>query len=99
MSKTHDENQDVRILMRKVYVNVGQKTIRAPKGAIIGNKSWGRIDYLCHYCGYHFIWDNSATITKDNYEDADKKSTLHNAKRAAKEHNLTDKTKRTSNCK
>lgn len=92
----HDENKDVRILSRKCVVNPGTKTIKASRNNPIGIKSWARIDYLCHYCGYHFLWEN-VILDKTNYEDSDKKKDLRNTKKALKEHKLTDKTRRTSN--
>lgn len=77
MAKKHDENKDVRLLSRKVKVDVYNKTISASKSTIIGNRSWGRIDYLVNYCGYHFYWDNSAIVVPimNNYnnERKDKK--------------------------
>lgn len=99
IGKIHDENQDVRILSRKLRVNAGQKAIYASHSDIIGNKTWGRIDYLCHYCGYHLIWGESGIVDKNSYEDNDKKKNLRTTKKAAKEAKLTDKTKRTSNRK
>lgn len=84
IGKIHDENQDVMRLSRnKIQVNQGTKTIKAPKGTIIGNKSWGRIDFLCHYKGYHFIWDNSV-IDNSSYEDSDKKKNLRSIKKESK---------------
>lgn len=99
MSKNHDENQDVNILKRKIFVNQGTKTIKAAKDANIGIKSWGRIDYLVNYCGYHFIWENGIILDKTTNDDSDKKKNYRNTKKALKEHMLTDKTKRTSNRK
>ena len=58
----HDENKDVRLLSRIVKVNTVNKTIKAPKGTLIGIRSWGRIDYLTNYCGYVFIYDNTAKV-------------------------------------
>lgn len=57
--KKHDENNDIKILSRKCLVDTRTKSIKAAKSTILGNKSWGRIDYLTHYCGYVFIWDNT----------------------------------------
>ena len=95
----HDENQDVRILSRKLRVNQGQKAIYAAHSDIIGIRILGRIDYLCHYCGYHLIWGDSGIIDKSTYEDSEKKKNLRAVKKAAKESKLTDKTKKTSNRK
>ena len=89
--KNHDENKDIQLLKRSCYVNVGSKTIQAPKSAVIGIKTWGRIDFLVHY--------NGAVVDKSSYEDSDKKKNLRAAKKASREHTLTDKTRRTSNKK
>lgn len=88
--KKHDEAKDVQILKRKMYVDTTRKVIEANKSLIIGNKSWGRIDYLIHYCGYVFIWNNDVRITKDNYSNdkSNKKAELRKAKKEAKEHTL-----------
>lgn len=58
----HDENKDVRLVSRIAKVNTVNKTIKAPKGTLIGIRSWGRIDYLTNYCGYVFIWDNTVKV-------------------------------------
>lgn len=72
----HDENKDVRLLSRIVKVNTINKTIKAPKGTLIGIRSWGRIDYLTHYQGYVFIWDNTASagISSNDTENSSKSS-------------------------
>ena len=99
IGKIHDENQDVRILSRKFQVNPYQKAIFASHLDTIGIRTWSRIDYLCHYCGYHLIWGENEIIDKNSYEDNDKKKNLRIVKKAAKEAKLMDKTKRTSNSK
>lgn len=84
MSKQHDENQDVRILSRRIKVNQGQKAIYVSHSDAIGLRMWGRIDYLVHYCKYHLIWGDSGIITKANYEDSDKKEDLRKLKKEHK---------------
>ena len=95
--KNHDENKDIQLLKRICYVNQGQKLIQAPKSATIGIRSWGRIDFLVHHKGYHFIWDNGAIVDKSFYEDSDKKKNLRAAKKASREHTFANKNKRTFN--
>ena len=51
----HDEAKDVRLLSKVAKVDVSNKIITIPANAIIGNKRWGRLDFLCHYCGYHLV--------------------------------------------
>lgn len=95
MSKNHDENKDLRLVSRIAKIDYSNKTIQAPKSAIIGNKTWGRIDYLTHYCGWTFIWNNEVSISvryTDN--DNDNAKSKRAAKRAAKENTLTNKKKR-----
>ena len=88
----HDENKDVRSFSRIGKVNPGDKTLRVSKSATIGIHMWGRIDFLTKYCGWHFIWDNSAgvgTVKADGPAKSNK-----DLKKAKKEHQLTDKTKK-----
>ena len=51
----HDEVNILRSLGRnkEVSVNQSNKTIYVSKDAqSVGNGTWGKIDYLVHYCGY-----------------------------------------------
>ena len=59
----HDENRDIRSVSRIAKVNSIDKSIQAPKTAVIGIHMWGKIDYLTNYCGYHFYWNNSVSPT------------------------------------
>lgn len=96
MAKKHDENKDLRLVSRIAKIDYSNKTIQAPKSAIIGIKTWGRIDYLTHYCGWFFIWDNDVHIsgryTTNNDNDNTKRK--RDAKKAAKENTLTNKKKK-----
>ena len=95
MSKKHDENKDLHLVSRIAKIDYSDKTIQAPKSAIIGNKTWGRIDYLCHYCGWTFIWNNSVIIRNNYSSDNDGiAKRKREAKKAAKEQTLTNKKKR-----
>ena len=91
----HDENKDLRSFSRIGKVSLGDKTLRASKNATIGIHLWGKIDFLTHYCGWHFIWDNSAGVGMAKYDDNDSPTRI--AKKAKKEHQLTDKTKKSKN--
>lgn len=51
----HDEAKDVRLLSKVAKINPIYKTISIPANVPIGNKRWGRLDFLCHYCGYHLV--------------------------------------------
>ena len=48
---------------KKAVVNLSDKTIcYNPSNHQIGNGTWGKIDYLCHYCGYTLLKDNTVNI-------------------------------------
>ena len=53
MANRHDESKDFRLVGNKLKVDYSNKTIQAPKSAIIGIRTWSRIDYLTHYCVHH----------------------------------------------
>lgn len=95
MSKNHDENKDIRLVSRIAKIDYSNKTIQAPKSAIIGNKTWGRIDYLTHYCGWTFIWNNNVSVRSYNVNNDDNDvKRKREAKKASKEKTLTNKKKR-----
>ena len=54
MKKTHVENNDVQSLARngRVGVNADKKMLRASTNAVIGIKTWGKIDYLVNHRGW-----------------------------------------------
>ena len=88
----HDENKDLKSFSRIGKVSLGDKTLRASKNATIGIHMWGKIDFLTHYCGWHFIWDNSAGVGMTKSDD--NANSYYTDKKAKKEHQLTDKTKK-----
>ena len=59
MKKTHVENNDVQLLARmgRVGVNADKKILRASKNAVIGIKTWGKIDYLVNHRGWSMVRD------------------------------------------
>lgn len=93
MAKRHDENKCLRSFRRIGRVDMYDKTLQAPKSAVIGIHLWGKIDYLTKYCGWHFIWNNSASPVYNVLED---NSNTDNSikKKQKKEHKLIDKTKK-----
>ena len=94
MSKKHDENKDLRLVSRIAKIDYSNKTIQAPKSAIIGNKTWGRIDYLTHYCDWTFIWNNNVSVRSYNVNNDDNDvKRKHEAKKASKEKTLNKKKK------
>lgn len=96
MAKNHDEAKDLRLVSRIGRIDYSNKTIQAPKSAIIGNKTWGRIDYLTHYCGWHFFYNNEVKVARSlsTGEGDSTKSRKRDAKKAAKDNTLTNKKKR-----
>lgn len=57
--KTYDEVSVVKALNKKRDVKVSQydKKIEVTIGTTdCGNGTWGKIDYLVHYCGYVQLW-------------------------------------------
>ena len=86
----HDENRDLTLFGRVGKVNYSNKTLQASKSATIGIHMWGRIDFLVHYCGWHFVWDNDAKVINSPTEAKSARA----QKKAKKEPKLTDKTKK-----
>ena len=95
MSKKHDESKDLRLVSRIAKIDYSNKTIQAPKSATIGIKTWGRIDFLTHYCGWFFIWNNEVHVSgKNNVTNDNTKSNTREAKKLAKEASLSNKSKK-----
>ena len=79
----HDENKDVRLLSKIARINQGNKSIIIRRDQVIGNKRWGRIDFLCHYCGYHLVREDGAVVNisvNDDRNDKRKKDELKKKK-------------------
>lgn len=95
MAKKHDENKDLRLVSRIAKIDYSNKTIQAPKSAIIGNKTWGRIDFLTHYCGWTFIWNNEVRVSGCNIRSDDDTTTKRkrDSKKAKADNSLTNKKK------
>ena len=98
MAKKHDENKDLKSFSRVGKINYSDKTLRASKSTIIGIRLWGRIDFLTHYCGWHFIWDNTVKVRNyyDNESKTEQVNNITNTRKISKEQSLTDKTKKTN---
>ena len=92
--KKHDETKDLRLVGRMCKIDYSSNSIRASKDTIIGNKTWGRIDYLTHYCGWRFVWDASAKPRKVMTDGDKQTSRKRNAKQKAKDNSLSNKSKR-----
>lgn len=57
MAKRHDESKDLQSFTRVGRVSSERKTLHVSKGAIVGIKMWGKIDYLTHYRGWTLVSD------------------------------------------
>lgn len=91
--KTYDEISVIKALNKKRDVKVSQhdKKIEVTIGTIdCGNGTWGKIDYLVHYCGYIQLWvePKSANmikiekVTSSKATKRQKKETVSDAPRA-----------------
>lgn len=78
--KKYDEDGALRSLAKHGVKLHTLGHLTAPKDTIIGIRLWGKIDYLCHYCGYVFSWTKkkgnkgnaittAANTTKTNKRD------------------------------
>lgn len=88
MAKKHDESKDLFRVSRVCSVSQYDKLIRINDKSRIGIKTWGRIDFLVKYCGWHCIYDRTAAIS-DRSDDSNK--SYREIKRENKQHKLTDK--------
>ena len=91
----HEENKDLRSFSRIGKVDYSDKTLQCAKSAIIGIHMWGKIYFLTKYCGWHFIWNNNVGNSYNQF-NSDSNPDVNVQKKSKKEHQLKDKTKRTS---
>ena len=95
MSKKHDESKDLRLVSRIAKIDYSNKTIQAPKSALIGIKTWGRIDFLTHYCNWSFFWNDAVRISgRSNSSNDNINTNKREAKKLAKEASLSNKIKK-----
>lgn len=87
MAKKHDEKKDVRIVSR--IAKIDGNHIIIPTNAVIGIHTWGRIDFLVHYCGYVLNRSNNVKASNLKFEDAE--VSAREAKKIKKEHKLANK--------
>ena len=93
MSKKHDESKDVKLLSRVLTVNSFNKTIEANKSQIIGNRRWGRIDFLVNHCGWTFIWNNHVKVKSSIIENSENKKKDKDKVKKMKEPKVNSKRK------
>ena len=89
MAKKHDEKKDLKCVSRVAEINGNHIII--PTNSVIGIHTWGRIDFLVHYCGYVLNRSNNVKASNLNFEDATVNA--REAKKIKKEHKLTNKKK------
>ena len=89
MTKKHDEKKDLKCVSRVAEINGNHIII--PTDAVIGIHTWGRIDFLVHYCGYVLNRGKNVKASNLNFEDAT--VSAREAKKIKKEHKLTNKKK------
>lgn len=94
MRKNLDENKCLRSFSRIGRVDYHDKTLQCSRNATIGIHLLGKIDYLTKYCGWHFIWNNSAGVNYHPTTTSENTNSARAAKKAKKEPKLTDKTKK-----
>lgn len=90
MGKKHDENRDCMLLQRiGVRVDSHQKVLTVYDKDSLGIHAWGKIDFLCHYCGYWLTFNGAGSKQKVvNNDEVKEKS------RERKAHALTNKNSR-----
>lgn len=89
MAKKHDERKDLKCVSKVAEINGNHIII--PTDAVIGIHTWGRIDFLVHYCGYILNRGKNVKASNLNFEDATVNA--REAKKIKKEHKLTNKKK------
>lgn len=89
MAKKHDERKDLKCVSRVAEINGNH--IIVPTNAVIGIHTWGRIDFLVHYCGY--ILNRSNSVKASNLKFDEVNTSAREAKKIRKEHKLTNKKK------
>lgn len=88
--KKHDERKDLKYVSR--IAKIDGNHIIIPINAIIGIRTWGRIDFLVHYCGYVINYgSNAIKLSNLNFEDTT--ISTREAKKINKEHKLSNKKK------
>ena len=88
MAKKHDESKDLIRVSRVCSIDYSDKRIRIIDKSKIGIKTWGRIDFLVHYCGWHCIYDRTAAIS-DSSDESNK--SYREIKKENKQHKLSNK--------
>lgn len=80
-NKNYDEVSVVKSITKKADVSVDyvNKIIQVKEDSNeVGNGTWGKIDYLCHYCGYIYVRPKTINtrkiINREFGDDNDRKT-------------------------
>ena len=75
MKNRYDEATAIRAVAKKCTVDYGSRSIGVNTSTgQVGNGTWGKIDFLCHYCGWH--WNHINTVISEKASDAPTKRIL-----------------------
>lgn len=73
MAKRYDENKALQSIMKATGARWEQngmyKYLYIPLNAHVGIHTWGKIDYLVHYCGWGLIRTAPKVIEESNNND------------------------------
>lgn len=92
MAKRHyDEATCIRLLSKKSEIHIDTRgkfinVVKEPQN--IGIRSWGKIDYLCHYCGYRWGFTLASRPTKVSKRQASDDDVENNTKSIRKSNKL-----------
>ena len=84
--KSYDEVSVIRALSRKksIKIDMATKHVKVAKDAMdVGNGSWGKIDYLCHYCGYVQTFTASVPMIRKEEDGVSNETKRTKTKRVA----------------
>lgn len=103
MSKYDEASALVALGKKGVKVNLmnaSHPVLGIPQDSTnFGIGSWGKVDFLCHYCGYSWTYIKGSGKISANLNKGVEKVRKANSKRDRKAHELTDKTKKRNNKK
>lgn len=79
----YDERKAVRTLSTNPAITIDLNTIEVLKGATtVGNKSWGKIDFLTKHCGYVLVFVDLDAVKAKKLEEKAAKEAAKRAERA-----------------
>jgi hypothetical protein len=92
MKKHYDEVRVLAALSKKVVIDFAEHLIKVnTESGLVGNGTWGKIDFLCNYCGWRWIRSKDAIVGAANVSFRDSAKTKHAS--PVEEHKLKNKKK------